>query len=73
MTTLAEDGITTRPLWRPVSGQRPYAGCRRWGGEIAEQLAAEGLSLPCSASLSVAAQEHVIAALERALKRVAAA
>jgi len=70
---LAEEGIMTRPLWRPVSRQRPYAGSRRWGGAFADRLAADGLSLPCSASLNAAGQERVIAALDGALKRVAAA
>lgn len=65
---LAARGIATRPMWSPLARQPCYAGARRWGGAIGDRLAAEGLSLPCSADLADAALDEVIAALEDACR-----
>jgi dTDP-4-amino-4,6-dideoxygalactose transaminase len=66
MAALGAAGITARPLWYPVSAQAPYRGSRRWGGAVADRLAAEGLSLPCSVTLGEDQQERVIGALAKA-------
>ena len=65
MAELGAVGMTARPLWYPISAQLPYRGSRRWGGAVADRLAAEGLSLPCSVSLSEDQQERVIGSLAR--------
>ena len=67
MAALVAAGITARPLWHPVSAQAAYRGSRRWGGAVADQLASEGLSLPCSVTLGDDQHERVIGALARAL------
>jgi dTDP-4-amino-4,6-dideoxygalactose transaminase len=64
---LAEAGIIARPVWAPLSQQPCHAGARRWGGAVAERIAAEGLSLPCSVDLTEADQQRVLDALTRAL------
>jgi perosamine synthetase len=60
---LAEAGIQTRPLWQPLHRSPPFAGSRCLGGAVAEDLYATALSLPSSASLSVADQGRVIEVL----------
>jgi dTDP-4-amino-4,6-dideoxygalactose transaminase len=55
--------IQARPVWTPLHFQPMYAECPRLGGEVAETLFAEGLSLPCSVSLTEDAQNRVIAAI----------
>jgi dTDP-4-amino-4,6-dideoxygalactose transaminase len=67
MAALVAAGVTARPLWHPVSAQAAYRGSRRWGGAVADQLASEGLSLPCSVTLGDDQHERVIGALARAL------
>jgi len=67
MAGLAAVGITARPLWYPIAAQLPYRDSRRWGGAVADRLAAHGLSLPCSASLSEDQQERVIGTLARVM------
>jgi dTDP-4-amino-4,6-dideoxygalactose transaminase len=61
---LAKAGIGARPLWFPLSRQQPFAGCTRLGGTVADRLGNEGISCPCSADLSAADLDRVIAALE---------
>jgi dTDP-4-amino-4,6-dideoxygalactose transaminase len=61
-------GIQVRPLWLPLSGQPCLMGFRRWNAVgVAGQLAAEGLSVPCSSALSDDDQERVLAQLTSAL------
>jgi dTDP-4-amino-4,6-dideoxygalactose transaminase len=55
--------IGSRPLWRPLHLQPPWAGARRVGGEVAEDIFARGLSLPCSFDLTDAEQDRVIEAV----------
>ncbi len=64
LDTLTKAGIGARPLWMPVAHQVKFQGSRRWGGAVAERLAAEGLSLPCSAGITEAQLDQVITALE---------
>jgi perosamine synthetase len=52
--------IETRPFWRPVHQQVPFAECQAYRIEVADQLYAEGLSLPCSVGLSAEQQDYVI-------------
>jgi dTDP-4-amino-4,6-dideoxygalactose transaminase len=60
---LLDAGIDARPLWRPLHAQPIYHGVGRLGGEVADELFARGLSLPCSTDLPPADQERVIAAV----------
>lgn len=67
MERLIAAGIQARPVWAPLSRQPCHAGARRWGGAVADRIAAEGLSLPCSVGLSESQQDRVLAALAGAL------
>ena len=65
MERLAAQQIESRPIWTPVHMMPMYAAASRLGGERAERLAAEALSIPCSVGLTDAQQERVIALLAR--------
>jgi perosamine synthetase len=66
LRSLAVAKIQTRPLWQPLHRSRAHAGSEVIGGEVAETLHAECLSLPCSVDLSDEQQARVIAAVRAA-------
>jgi pyridoxal phosphate-dependent aminotransferase EpsN len=53
-------GIESRPVWKPMHLQPLYAGCARYGGEVATDLFARGICLPSSSSLTPEEQLRVI-------------
>ena len=67
LRSLIARGIEARPLWRPLHLQPPLVGYPRVGGDVAEDLASRGISLPCSPQLTDAEQlkvvENVLASL----------
>jgi pyridoxal phosphate-dependent aminotransferase EpsN len=66
-------GIESRPVWKPMHLQPLYAGCRRYGGEVAEDLFRRGICLPSSSSLTLEEQERVIDAVRSAVGALAMA
>ena len=52
LSMLESAGIQTRPLWQPNHLSRAHSGSRNVGGDVAEQLYREALSLPCSVGLT---------------------
>ncbi len=64
---LREDGIDARPFWQPVHLQPPYAGAPHEDCTVSEDLWPRILTLPCSTHLTDADQDHVIAAVRKAL------
>lgn len=52
--------IESRPVWKPMHLQPLYAGCARYGGEVAEDLFRRGICLPSSSSLTLNEQLYVI-------------
>jgi dTDP-4-amino-4,6-dideoxygalactose transaminase len=60
---LSGAGVQARSLWRPLHLQPPFAGARRLGGEVGEDLFERGLSLPCSTTLTAEDQERVVEAV----------
>jgi pyridoxal phosphate-dependent aminotransferase EpsN len=52
--------VESRPVWKPMHLQPLYAGCARYGGEVAEDLFRRGICLPSSSSLSAEDQLYVI-------------
>ena len=52
--------IESRPVWKPMHLQPLYAGCVRYGGEVAGDLFRRGICLPSSSSLSLEDQLYVI-------------
>lgn len=57
---LAGERIQTRPLWEPMHRSKAHAGAQAYRIEVADQLHAQALSLPCSVGLTPADQEQVI-------------
>lgn len=67
---LESAGIQTRPLWTALHLMPPFEDCVRLGsGEVAADLCARGLSLPCSTSLTQEQQDLVIHTLRALLER----
>lgn len=66
---LASEDIEARPVWKPMHLQPLYAGARRFGGEVAEDLFTRGICLPSSSSLTDEEQGRVVAALRGAVAR----
>jgi pyridoxal phosphate-dependent aminotransferase EpsN len=62
---LDEANVESRPVWKPMHLQPLYAGCERYGGDVAEDLFRRGICLPSSSSLSEEDQLHVINAVRR--------
>lgn len=65
---LANEEIQSRPLWQPMH-QSP--ACRTYqvvGGEVADRLNRDALTLPCSAGLPVDDQTRVINAIRSAAR-----
>lgn len=52
--------IESRPVWNPMHLQALYSGCRRYGGEVAEDLSRRGICLPSSSSLTLSDQLYII-------------
>jgi len=52
--------IEARPLWKPMHLQPVFAGCRKRGGEVAEELFDKGLCLPSGSNLSVNDLERIV-------------
>lgn len=65
MTRLIEADIQVRPLWQPLHQSPSMRGAQAYRCETAERLHREGLSLPCSVSLSRQDQARVIDEIRR--------
>jgi perosamine synthetase len=63
LRALAERRIETRPLWAPVSTQKPFAGCQAYRIEHAPDLHRRSLSLPSSVGITPAQLQTVTDAL----------
>ncbi len=59
---LESQNIESRPVWKPMHRQPVFADCRRVGGEVTEQLFADGLCLPSGSSLTESDLDRVISA-----------
>lgn len=66
LRALEERRIQTRPLWQPLHLSPAHAGSPRSGGEVAETLNRECLTLPCSVGLTEPEQRRVIEAVRQA-------
>jgi dTDP-4-amino-4,6-dideoxygalactose transaminase len=63
LAKLQDAGIQSRPIWTPLHRMKPYEAAPRIGGEVAEQLFANALSIPSSVQMTDADQDRVIRAL----------
>jgi perosamine synthetase len=50
---LSDSGIQSRPLWQPLHQSEAHKNCVSCGGEVAEKLNRDALSLPSSVGLSM--------------------
>ena len=66
MQTLDAQKIQCRPLWQPIHQSPAHAASASEAMPVAEQLAREALSLPCSVGLTESEQDRVIAAVTMA-------
>ncbi len=62
---LAEQQIESRPVWKPLHLQPVFQGCESIGGQVAEELFANGLCLPSGSSLSDEDRDRVISTIKR--------
>jgi perosamine synthetase len=63
LRALCSQQIQCRPLWQPIHQSPAYASKDTTPMPVAERLAREGLSLPCSVGLTKAEQNRVVAAI----------
>lgn len=63
MHTLGSREIQCRPLWQPIHQSPAHASNNAASMPVAERLARQGLSLPCSVGLTEFEQDRVMAAL----------
>ena len=63
---LDKANVEARPVWKPMHRQALYAGCPRYGGEVAEDLFHRGICLPSSSSLTEEDQLYVIHCVRKA-------
>jgi len=62
-SSLSEQNIEARPTWKPMHMQPVFAQAELVGGEVCEELYAQGICLPSGSSLSPAEQDRVVAAV----------
>jgi len=63
MRRLDESGIQSRPLWLPLHLSPINKNLQAYGGDVAERIQRQALSLPSSASLTASQQQTVIEAV----------
>jgi pyridoxal phosphate-dependent aminotransferase EpsN len=62
---LNQNGIDARPTFKPLQTQPAYQGAKHDGGQNAERIANNGISLPSPCNLTEQEQEKVIKTVER--------
>jgi perosamine synthetase len=65
---LAKEDIQARPLWQPMHQSPACQTYQVLGGEIADRLHRDALTLPCSAGLTFDDQTRVINAIQSAVR-----
>ena len=66
---LEAENIEARPVWKPMHLQPVFAGCDRFGGEVAEDLFNRGLCLPSGSNLTESDLARVAAVVRRVSTR----
>lgn len=57
---LADDGIESRPLWKPMHRQPVFAGHRSYVSGVSDSLFSRGLCLPSGSSLTDADRHRIV-------------
>ncbi len=65
LARFAAANIEARPVWKPLHLQSVFAGCKVFGGEVAETLFACGVCLPSGTGLSAADRKRICALCEK--------
>jgi perosamine synthetase len=60
MRRLDQSGIQARPLWQPLHRSPVYRDAPALGGEVADELNRQALSLPCSVGLTDSDRQAVV-------------
>lgn len=68
LKVLAAKNIQSRPLWQPMHRSPAHAGERAFGGQVADVLCRDALSLPSSVGLSTQGVDFVCAAIRDAAR-----
>jgi dTDP-4-amino-4,6-dideoxygalactose transaminase len=63
LARLAAENVESRHVWKPLHLQPVFAGCRTYGGAVAELLFERGLCLPSGTGLTAADRRRVAACL----------
>ncbi len=63
LARFAKAGIEARPVWKPMHLQPVFAGCRVFGGEVAEALFDRGVCLPSGTDLTPADRRRIASVL----------
>lgn len=66
LRVLASKNIQARPLWQPMHRSPAHAGERAYGGEVADRLCRDALSLPSSVGLTPEQLRAVVTAIVEA-------
>ena len=66
VASLAEQGVESRPLWKPIPELPIYLDAEEIGGSVTRRVSSTGLSLPSSTTLTYDQQVIVIDALASA-------
>jgi len=66
---LEAENIESRPVWKPMHMQPVFAGCRAFGGHVAEELFARGLCLPSGTAMTREDVDRVCAVILAAPSR----
>lgn len=69
ITHLAEHGIESRPLWKPMHRQPLFEGAAHYGAGLAEDLFRHGICLPSGGALTTNEQEEICALTTEFLTR----
>ncbi len=68
MRRLDENGIESRPLWKPMHLQPLFSGAKVYGGGVSETLFARGLCLPSGTAMERADIERIAGIVRGALR-----
>lgn len=63
---LERENLEARRVWKPMHCQPTFAGCRYRGGAVAEQIFAQGISLPSGTAMDSQDRQRVVQAVRAA-------
>ncbi len=67
---MERENLEARRVWKPMHCQPTFVGCRYRGGAVAEQIFAQGISLPSGTAMDNADRQRVVRAIRAAHRAV---